>query len=194
MAIYRPGYRPKSRILKRKKTSRNVVAVLSLTAMVDMFTVLTIFLLQNYNSTGKVIDIPKEVVLPQARAYKDLDPAYIVNLSADGGLLLGRTPLMSYSQIKAQPEWMLESLFKLFKNQLETDQIKRRSQLELKLREAVDEIDQEQIAREERDAKRVTVQADKNIDFLTVKKVMYTLTEAGASEINFAVLKKEIDN
>lgn len=35
----------------------------------------------------------------------------------------------------------------------------------------------------------VTVQADKGVDFGTVKKVMYTVTEAGASEINFAVMK-----
>ena len=36
---------------------------------------------------------------------------------------------------------------------------------------------------------KVTIQADKGIDFLTVKKVMYTVTEAGAGEINFAVTK-----
>jgi biopolymer transport protein ExbD len=41
------------------------------------------------------------------------------------------------------------------------------------------------------DFRRVTVQADKVIDAGTVKKVMYTLTEAGASEINFAVLRDE---
>jgi biopolymer transport protein ExbD len=36
---------------------------------------------------------------------------------------------------------------------------------------------------------KVTIQADKGMDFLTVKKVMYTVTEAGAGEINFAVMK-----
>jgi biopolymer transport protein ExbD len=36
--------------------------------------------------------------------------------------------------------------------------------------------------------RRVTVQADKKIDFLTIKKIMYTVTEAGAEEINFAVM------
>ncbi len=37
---------------------------------------------------------------------------------------------------------------------------------------------------------KVTIQSDKTIDFLTVKKVMYTITEAGAGEINFAVTKE----
>jgi biopolymer transport protein ExbD len=35
----------------------------------------------------------------------------------------------------------------------------------------------------------MTIQADQKIDFLTLKKVMYTATEAGIVQINFAVLK-----
>ncbi len=37
--------------------------------------------------------------------------------------------------------------------------------------------------------RKITIQADKKIDFLTLKKVMYTATESGIVEINFAVLK-----
>jgi biopolymer transport protein ExbD len=37
---------------------------------------------------------------------------------------------------------------------------------------------------------KVTIQSDKGVDFLMLKKVMYTATEAGASEINFAVSKE----
>ena len=43
----------------------------------------------------------------------------------------------------------------------------------------------------QKDFRQVTLQADKDTDFLTVKKIMYTLTEAGASEINFAVITVE---
>ena len=32
---------------------------------------------------------------------------------------------------------------------------------------------------------KMTLQADENIDFLTIKKVMFTLQEAGIKEINF---------
>ena len=35
----------------------------------------------------------------------------------------------------------------------------------------------------------MTLQADENIDFLSIKKVMFTLTEAGIKEINFAVVQ-----
>ena len=36
---------------------------------------------------------------------------------------------------------------------------------------------------------RVTLQVDKEVDFLSVKKVLYTLTEAGVQKVNFAVVK-----
>ncbi len=54
---------------------------------------------------------------------------------------------------------------------------------------------QTQVVRGEKDEdpfawKKITIQSDKDIDFLTVKKIMYTVTEAGAGEINFAVIKK----
>ena len=41
---------------------------------------------------------------------------------------------------------------------------------------------------------KLTIQADKTVDFLSVKKIMYTVTEAGIQEINFAVLKKPEDS
>jgi len=44
MAIFRPGQRHRyHNILKRRNKKRSVTAMLSLTAMVDMFTVLVIF-------------------------------------------------------------------------------------------------------------------------------------------------------
>lgn len=52
MPIHVPGHRNRSG-RQKKPVKRNAVAVLSLTAMVDMFTVLTVFLLQNYASTGR---------------------------------------------------------------------------------------------------------------------------------------------
>ncbi|MES2857036.1 MAG: adventurous gliding motility protein S, partial [Bdellovibrionota bacterium] len=63
MPIYAPGRRDRhNRPLKG--SGRKIVAMLSLTAMVDMFTVLAVFLLQNYQTTGEIIELSEEVVLP----------------------------------------------------------------------------------------------------------------------------------
>ena len=71
MPIHVPGKRARGRqkVVGRK---RNVVAVLQLTAMVDMFTVLVVFLLQNYASTNQILPITDQIALPKAAAVKEL--------------------------------------------------------------------------------------------------------------------------
>src|SRR5689334_12727256 len=111
MAIFRPGERHRyHNILKRSKSKRGVTAILSLTAMVDMFTVLVIFLLQSYNTTGEVIFIPKEVVLPKAAMVKELKPAFVVTVS-NKEVLLDKTRVATFDEVKANPEWMIKNLY-----------------------------------------------------------------------------------
>lgn len=193
MAIHAPGQKfRQSLLLKRKNGKRELVATLSLTAMVDMFTVLVIFLLQNYNSTGEVIYIPKEVVLPKAAQIKELKPAVVVTIS-NKEILIDKNSVITFDQVKAQEAWMIEPLMNRLKEALARSKEEQDSRLQKQLRDVVDN------ARGEKDQdpnawNKVTIQADKGVDFLTVKKVMYTVTEAGAGEINFAVTKEKNKN
>lgn len=190
MPIHAPGERYRyNKLLKKKKGKREVAAVLQLTAMVDMFTVLVVFLLQNYNVTGQVLYIPKEVVLPKAQQIKELQPAVVVTISSKE-VLLDKTSMISAEQLKSQESWMIDSLHKALITALAKAKDDYELSLQKKLQTAVG------TARGEEDKdptpwNKVTIQADKGIDFLTVKKVMYTVTEAGAGEINFAVNKEK---
>ena len=188
MAIHRPGERHRyNKVLSMRKGKREVVAVLSLTAMVDMFTVLVVFLLQNYNTTGEVLYIPKEVTLPKAHQIKELKPSVVVTIS-NKEILIDKTSVATYDAVKAQEEWMIQPLFTQVQDALKKAKEKQEAQLQARLREVVDA---KPSSPEEANAwSKVTVQADKGMDFLTVKKVMYTVTEAGAGEINFAVTKQ----
>lgn len=189
MAIFRPGERHRyHNILKRRKGKRTVTALLSLTAMVDMFTVLVIFLLQNYNATGEILYIPKEVVLPQAQAIKELKPAHVVTISSKE-ILIEQTPILSFEEVQAQEDFFIQKLADEMKIQLEKKKLEQETKLQNQIRDVVDATRGE--APEDPNAwSKVTIQADKDIDFLTVKKVIYTVVEAGAGEINFAVIKK----
>ena len=110
MAIFRPGQRHRNHnILKRRGGKRAVTAMLSLTAMVDMFTVLVIFLLQNYNSTGEILYIPKEVVLPKANRVSDLRPAVVVTVSSKE-VLIDRTSVATFDEVKALKDWSIPAL------------------------------------------------------------------------------------
>jgi biopolymer transport protein ExbD len=187
MAIRVPGKR--DRRGRRSSTKRSVVAVLSLTAMVDLFTVLVVFLLQNYASTGEVLDIPEGVKLPDARAVKELKPANVIIVS-DKEIALNRSRVGTYSDIRNQEDWEIVELRRQLEVLIQEGE-KGKAALTNQLKTAVERIKTgDKNPEEEIDAfRKVTIQADRKIDFLTLKKVMYTATEAGVVEINFAVLK-----
>lgn len=191
MPIYTPGKR--DRHGRRGNSKRNMVVILSLTAMVDMFTVLTVFLLQNYRV--EEIQLKKTVPLPEASAVKKLKPAHVVVITKEK-IFLNEDEVANFEVVKEQEHWLIEKLQVDLKKEIELKKEEMESGLKNALAKITDtgkEMTEEE--REEERAKkfawgRVTMQVDKDIDMLTVKKVMYTITEAGASLINFAVTEK----
>lgn len=198
MAIYTPGRRDR-RNRRSMGGKREVVVMLSLTAMVDMFTVLTIFLLQNFKVDA--IKLKQNVPLPQASAVKKLKPAHVVVVTQDK-IFIDEKPVADFNTVKEQPEWVIEALKEGLAAKIKETREKAESTLKEQLKSTLNtqnsKMTPEEIAEEERDKKRewgrVTVQADKEVDFLTIKKVLYTATEAGATLINFAVSQKAKDD
>jgi biopolymer transport protein ExbD len=184
MPIHVPGKRSRSGHVQSAK--REAVAVLQLTAMVDMFTVMCVFLLQNYATTDQILPIDESVILPQAQEVKDLKPSNVV-VVAEHGIMLNSTKVADFRTVKEQEDWLIRPLAEGLKKFI-ADEEKKKSSIGAQIRNAVNEKNEKKD--EIDDFRKMTVQADKKIDFLTVKKVMYTVTEAGIAEINFAVLKK----
>ncbi len=189
MAIFRPGQRHRyHNILKRRASKRGVTAILSLTAMVDMFTVLVIFLLQNYNTTGEILYIPKEVTLPKANRVSDLKPSLVVTVSSKE-VLIDRTVVATFDEVKAATNWVIPNLRDQARVILEKAKADQDAKIQNRLRNIVDKT----LGNEELDPnawRKVTIQADKAIDYLTLKKIMYSVYEAGGGPINFAVAKE----
>lgn len=188
MAIFRPGERHRyHNILSKRKGKRDVTALLSLTAMVDMFTVLVIFLLQNYNATGEIIYIPKEVVLPKATSVKELKPAHIVTIS-NKEILLDKVVVATFEDVQSAEDWNIPKLKTELQDALVKSKVEAEGKLQNRIRDVV-ETTKGQVDEDPNAWSKVTIQADKGVDFLTIKKVLFTATEAGAGEINFAVTK-----
>lgn len=188
MAIYRPGQRHRyHNLLKRKSSKRGVTAILSLTAMVDMFTVLVIFLLQSYNTTGEILYIPKEVTLPKASRVNDLKPSLVITVSSKE-VLIDRTPVATFAEVVAAKDWIIPNLRDKTRILLEKAKAEQEAKLQNRLKSVVDKT----LGKEVDDPnawRKVTLQADKAIDYLTLKKIMYSIYEAGGGPINFAVAK-----
>lgn len=189
MPIHVPGKRGRSGKMKTGK--RNAVAMLNMTAMVDMFTVLCVFLLQNYATTNQVLPMPEKVDLPMAHETKELKPSNVVVVSPDG-IVINNVKVAEFRTVKEQEDWIIKALAETVQKSIQDGEAKKLS-LGNQLREAVNEAKDLKKAPETDDFRKLTIQADKNVDFLTIKKVMFTVTEAGIQEINFAVLKKNAD-
>ncbi len=190
MAIHKPGQRFRyHRILGKRSGKRSVAALLSLTAMVDMFTVLVVFLLQNYNVTGEVLFIPKEVILPKAESTKDLKPAIVLTLSSKE-VFLDKTSIIPYEELKSMEYGDSNpKLVEAIQQALEASKLENEKNLQKKLQEKVSQVRGEET--EDPNAwRKLTLLADKDIDILSVKKILFIATEAGVGEISYSVNKK----
>lgn len=184
MAIYAPGIRRGRQLVN---TKRNVVAVLQLTAMVDMFTVLVVFLLQNYAVTDQILPISEKIRLPEATQVRELKPSYVVTYS-NGNIILNSKNLGSLNEQTSQTNWVFSPLKETVEQLIQRAEGGNMSSF------LASQLKRINLGKKEEDFVkktpfRVTIQADETDDFLAIKKIMFTLTEAGIKEMNFAVIK-----
>ena len=72
------------RVKNKKKLRRVLVAGLTLTSMVDMFSLLVIFLLQSFSASPELVMVSKGVTLPSASTGSEMKDAPVLSLSDDG--------------------------------------------------------------------------------------------------------------
>lgn len=182
MPIYAPGIRSKTRGVKN--TKRNIIAVLQLTAMVDMFTVLVVFLLQNYISTDQILPVHEQIALPQAKSVKTLKASHVVIISK-GELSLNNEKIGNLKTMTLDSQ--VYRVLKQKMQQLLKHPITDNSNFLLSQFKKIQ--NKENIQKLRKAFFRVTLQADEEVPFIRIRQVMYSLTEAGVKEINFAVIK-----
>ena len=89
-----------------------MIAGLTLTSMVDMFSLLVIFLLQTFSTSPELVMVSKGVSLPAAITGRELDDAPVLAISNEevylDQKLLGKT-----NQLLANPEPLMNKLAEL---------------------------------------------------------------------------------
>jgi biopolymer transport protein ExbD len=151
---------------------KNTFADLNVTPLVDMFVILVLFLIANFSATGEILAMSKEVQLPEAAHTGELQLAPVVLVSKDAillnGALIGRTEDLTKEDYNNIPllEEKLRDLKKL------TDDLHAAAK------------------REDEMKGDVNIQADKEIEFRAMKKVMQSCTMAGYANIAFATLSE----
>lgn len=179
MPIVQPGKRPGPRLAHSKvfgkkfaQGKKSGYASLNLTPMVDMFTIIVIYLIQSFNADGEILTMSKDIQLPAItpNSWK-LERAPVISISAEAVLLDG-TRIVDTRDLTRDEQWDSPSMVEALRD-------KRRliEQSNLLLRGG-----------DEPFRGIINVQADKQLEFKVLKKVMYACNQAGFASINFAGL------
>lgn len=98
---------------KRKKWKKSLAADLLLTALIDAFSILVIFLLMNFSSNGEILFMDKNMQLPKAARGEILDRNPVIKVD-DGKIFLEGKLLTA--------EGLIQELLNLRKSFRETHQ------------------------------------------------------------------------
>lgn len=137
-----------------------------LTPLVDLFSILVIYLIMNFSSTGEVYFIAKDIKIPEVTK----------------GTPLQSFPLVSIVDNKILFDAMGSNKKSIFVEEL-SDGVNTRLRETLRLYKKIEE----QIVGTASFKGQINIQADKNIDAEEVKKAMRILIEEGWTTINFVV-------
>jgi len=177
MAVHKPGRHPAFEPIGRLRGSpfhggkKSMMMPLNLTAMIDMFTVIVIYLLQSFSASGELMLIQKNIKLPEATQSEPLNE---------------RGPVITLFQNTVLVEGeQLAVLSDLEENDPGIPPLQTR----------LHEIRDKEASLTPQDPNKpyeghIIIQADAGTDFQLVRKTIFSVNDAGWTHLQFAVLGK----
>ncbi len=160
----------KRRTARARKPS---LLTLNITSMLDMFTILIIFLLKSYSAEGIILTIPADLHLPNSTTQSAPEPGLVVELSKNLLVVDGKILDVNLEEIKTSEQLMIDALYE---------------HLMVKARQY------EEISALNPNAGftgRLVLEGDREIPFRLLKKILYTCGQAGFINQSLAVFQKE---
>jgi biopolymer transport protein ExbD len=148
--------------------NRTTVAKISLTSLMDVFTILVFFLLVNSAST-EVLETPKRITLPDSVVEEKPRETVVIFISP--------------TEVTVQGEVVVRVVDVLNSRAQNIESIGERL---ARLNEKIIGLNTKKVA----ESQEVTILADKTVPFSVVKKVMSTCTSQGYGRISLAVLQR----
>jgi biopolymer transport protein ExbD len=182
MAIHHPGSRAGTGVaLKAIReavmhgSGKGIFATLNVVPMIDLFTMLVIFLIQQYSASGELTLVNPNVALPKAGASAELLRAPMIGLTradanSQGDLLFENQRIMSLADINEVkfPSWDIKPL---------ADVLKRTWAVQ-----------QTVTNKKDKENRKIIIQADRTVPFQVIKMVMATCGRNEYREPNFAIM------
>jgi biopolymer transport protein ExbD len=145
---------------------------LILTSMIDILTVLLLFVLKSFVSGGEQSVPPPGVTLPNSTADRPAVSSLVVAIDHDA-ILVGGEKVISVAEVAAATDPLIRPLAeRLEQARAQMDDLARRH------------------TEKQETARLVTIQGDRQVEFRVLQRVMYTVNQSGFPDIALAVLKK----
>ena len=182
MAIHHPGSRAGTGVaLKAIReaimhgSGKGIFATLNVVPMIDLFTMLVIFLIQQYSASGELTLVNPNVALPKAGASAELQRAPMIGLTrsdanSQGDLLFENQRIMSLADINEVkfPSWDIKPLADVLKRNWAVQQTVSN--------------------KKDKENRKIIIQADRTVPFQVIKMVMATCGRNEYREPNFAIM------
>jgi biopolymer transport protein ExbD len=144
----------------------------NLISMMDILTVLLLFLLKSYVAGGEVMVPPPGISLPASTAEQPPQSSLVVAID-DDEILVGSERVTTVAEA-------------LSGNDLEITPLAARLQLARQQQEEIAKLRGEKAS----ESRAATIQGDRNIEFRVLQRVMYTLNRNGYENVALAVIQK----
>lgn len=142
-----------------------------LTSLIDVMTILLIYLLKSFSSEGEIVTVSKNLILPESSAQKR--PELNVTLTVNSSVIMAEDKVVADVQEELNTE---DLVINGLNSWLQTR------------REATEKISQ--YSTKTKFKGDITIQGDKRIRFRLLKKIMYTCGQQGYNNFSLAVRKK----
>ena len=163
------------KLLRSDGKSRGQYIHINVTALVDMMTVLVIFLVMQFNASGEMLFVSKDLSMPNADHGEAVTRVPILSLSSRGSLYFEGAIIVDQLQRETKPaNWMIQ--------ELETQLIENRKRFEALGVERLNKM-----AAAEDPTSTVNIQVDRGVDYGLLKRVLHTCEHAGYGRIRLAV-------
>lgn len=156
------------RMKRMARSGKKPVGSLSLTSLMDIFTILLLYLLVN-QSSGTVMEPPKNIKLPDSIAEAKPRETLVVSVSNEDVLIQGER-VASVAEVLANKDDLI-----------------------IPIRDRMNQIRESAIGlatQSEDQNTEVTVMANRTVHFRALKRVMASCTAAGYTKISLAVNQK----
>jgi len=199
MAIHHPGSRAGSGVALKSireaiihGSGKGIFATLNVVPMIDLFTMLVIFLIAQFSAAGELMMMNPNISMPKASAHVELARAPMIALTktdsnSPGDLMFENQRLMSLAEVNEikYPDWDIKPLGMVLDCFMDTNKSALGTDC---WRNSAWGAQQKAVNEKQKANRKVIIQADRTVPFKIVKMVMATCGRHQFREPNFAVM------